>query len=84
MASMVMTEKVKAQTEAAETAKPRAEVPEIVKPRTDVVETAKSSPTAEVTINSETRRMATVVKSMATSGVDGFMVEIEASTLRGQ
>ena len=28
--------------------------------------------------------MATVVKSMATSGVDGFMVEIEASTIRGQ
>ena len=28
--------------------------------------------------------MAIVVKSMATSGVDGFMVEIEASTLRGQ
>ena len=28
--------------------------------------------------------MATVVKSMATSGVDGFMVEIEASTLSGQ
>ena len=28
--------------------------------------------------------MATVVKSMATSGVDGFMVEIEASILRGQ
>lgn len=28
--------------------------------------------------------MATVVKSMATSGVDGFMVEIEVSTLRGQ
>lgn len=27
--------------------------------------------------------MATVVKSMATSGVDGFMVEIEASTIRG-
>jgi len=24
------------------------------------------------------------VKSMATSGVDGFMVEIEASTIRGQ
>lgn len=28
--------------------------------------------------------MATVVKSMATSGVDGFMVEIEASVIRGQ
>ena len=28
--------------------------------------------------------MATVVKSMATSGVEGFMVEIEASTIRGQ
>lgn len=28
--------------------------------------------------------MATMVKSMATSGVDGFMVEIEASTIRGQ
>ena len=28
--------------------------------------------------------MATVVKSMATVGVDGFMVEIEASTIRGQ
>lgn len=28
--------------------------------------------------------MATTVKSMATSGVDGFMVEIEASTIRGQ
>ena len=28
--------------------------------------------------------MAIVVKSMATSGVDGFMVEIEASTIRGQ
>ena len=28
--------------------------------------------------------MATVVKSMATSGVDGFMVEIEASIIRGQ
>lgn len=28
--------------------------------------------------------MAIVVKSMATSGVEGFMVEIEASTLRGQ
>ena len=28
--------------------------------------------------------MATVVKSMATSGVDGFMVEIEASILHGQ
>lgn len=28
--------------------------------------------------------MATVVKSMATSGVDGFMVEIEVSTIRGQ
>lgn len=28
--------------------------------------------------------VATVVKSMATSGVDGFMVEIEASTIRGQ
>lgn len=28
--------------------------------------------------------MATVVKSMATSGVDGFMVEIEATTIRGQ
>lgn len=28
--------------------------------------------------------MATVVKSMATSGVDGFMVEIEASMIRGQ
>ena len=28
--------------------------------------------------------MATVVKSMATSGVDGFMVEIEASVLKGQ
>ena len=28
--------------------------------------------------------MATVVKSMATSGVDGFMVEIEASTIKGQ
>lgn len=28
--------------------------------------------------------MATVVKSMATSGVDGFMVEIEASAIRGQ
>ena len=28
--------------------------------------------------------MATVVKSMATSGVDGFMVEIETSTIRGQ
>lgn len=29
-------------------------------------------------------QMATVVKSMATSGVDGFMVEIEVSTIRGQ
>ncbi|MFN2927082.1 YifB family Mg chelatase-like AAA ATPase [Lachnospiraceae bacterium YH-ros2228] len=28
--------------------------------------------------------MAITVKSMATSGVDGFMVEIEASTIRGQ
>ena len=28
--------------------------------------------------------MATVVKSMATSGVDGYMVEIEASTIKGQ
>ena len=28
--------------------------------------------------------MAIVIKSMATSGVDGFMVEIEASTIRGQ
>ena len=28
--------------------------------------------------------MATVVKSMATTGVEGFMVEIEASTIRGQ
>ena len=28
--------------------------------------------------------MATVVKSMATMGVDAFVVEIEASTLRGQ
>ncbi len=28
--------------------------------------------------------MAITVKSMATAGVDGFMVEIEASTLRGQ
>ena len=28
--------------------------------------------------------MAIVVKSMATSGVDGYMVEIEASTIRGQ
>lgn len=28
--------------------------------------------------------MATVVKSMATAGVDGFMVEIEVSTIRGQ
>ena len=28
--------------------------------------------------------MATVVKSMATAGVDGFMVEIEVSTLKGQ
>ena len=28
--------------------------------------------------------MATVVKSMATAGVDGFLVEIEASTLKGQ
>ena len=28
--------------------------------------------------------MAIVVKSMATSGVDGFMVEIEASTIKGQ
>ena len=28
--------------------------------------------------------MAIVVKSMATSGVDGFMVEIEAGTIRGQ
>ena len=28
--------------------------------------------------------MATVVKSMATSGVEGFMVEIECSTIRGQ
>ena len=28
--------------------------------------------------------MATVVKSMATSGVDGFMVEIEVSVIRGQ
>ena len=28
--------------------------------------------------------MAIVVKSMATSGVEGFMVEIEASTIRGQ
>lgn len=28
--------------------------------------------------------MATVVRSMATSGVEGFMVEIEASTIRGQ
>lgn len=28
--------------------------------------------------------LAIVVKSMATSGVDGFMVEIEASTIRGQ
>ena len=28
--------------------------------------------------------MAIVVKSMAISGVDGFMVEIEASTIRGQ
>ena len=28
--------------------------------------------------------MATVVKSMATSGVDGFMVEIEASSISGQ
>lgn len=27
--------------------------------------------------------MAITVKSMATSGVDGFMVEIEASTIRG-
>ena len=28
--------------------------------------------------------MATVVKSMATMGVDAFVVEIEASTIRGQ
>lgn len=28
--------------------------------------------------------MATVVRSMATQGVEGFMVEIEASTIRGQ
>jgi magnesium chelatase family protein len=28
--------------------------------------------------------LATVVRSMATSGVEGFMVEIEASTIRGQ
>lgn len=28
--------------------------------------------------------MATVVRSMATSGVEGFMVEIEATTIRGQ
>ena len=28
--------------------------------------------------------MATVVKSMATSGVEGFMVEAEASVIRGQ
>ena len=28
--------------------------------------------------------MAVVVNSMATSGVEGFMVEIEASTIRGQ
>ena len=28
--------------------------------------------------------MAIVIKSMAPSGVDGFMVEIEASTIRGQ
>lgn len=34
--------------------------------------------------NEKGRYMATVVKSMATSGVDGFMVEIEASTIRGQ
>ena len=31
-----------------------------------------------------TNGMAITVKSMATSGVDGFMVEIEASTIRGQ
>lgn len=30
------------------------------------------------------RYLATVVRSMATSGVEGFMVEIEASTIRGQ
>lgn len=35
-------------------------------------------------IEQERTKMATVVKSMATSGVDGFMVEIEASTIRGQ
>ena len=28
--------------------------------------------------------MAITVKSMATSGVDGFMVEIEATVIRGQ
>lgn len=32
----------------------------------------------------EKKVLAIVVKSMATSGVDGFMVEIEASTIRGQ
>ena len=28
--------------------------------------------------------MTIVVKSMATSGVEGFMVEVEASTIKGQ
>lgn len=32
----------------------------------------------------EDEHLAITVKSMATSGVDGFMVEIEASTIRGQ